>query len=149
MKDNINNVLKSVLICNKKKMEKTLHIQPLITLKLSGTSCFMTAWFWKVSLLIAAYKRIYQFYCVNTSYPMDNCFTGRRDRSRQRPEKDVLYIIPAGPASSVHSLGGASILSSCPDRVTSVHLFRLARVVCRRVLNLSSSLKETRFIVRI
>ena len=24
-------------------------------------------------------------------YPMDNCFTGRRDRSRQTPEKDVLY----------------------------------------------------------
>ena len=23
-------------------------------------------------------------------YPMDNCFTGRRDRSRQTPEKDVL-----------------------------------------------------------
>ena len=56
-------------------------------------------------------------------YPMDNCFTSRRDRSRQMPEKDVLYIIPAGPASSVHSLGGASILASCPDRVTSVHLF--------------------------
>ena len=74
------------------------------------------------------------FYCVNTSYPMDNCFTGRRDRSRQTPEKDVLYIIPAEPASSVHSLGGASILASCPDRVTSVHLFRLAHVVCRRVL---------------
>ena len=45
------------------------------------------------------------FYCVNTSYPMDNCFT---DRSRQTPEKDVLYIIPAGPVSSVHLLGGAS-----------------------------------------
>ena len=29
-------------------------------------------------------------------YPMDNCFTGQRDRSRQTPEKDVLYIIPAG-----------------------------------------------------
>ena len=43
-------------------------------------------------------------------YPMDNCFTGRRDRSRQMPEKDVLYIIPAGPVSSVHSLGGASYL---------------------------------------
>ena len=43
-------------------------------------------------------------------YPMDNCFTGRRDRSRQTPEKDILYIIPAGPASSVHSLGGASYL---------------------------------------
>ena len=33
---------------------------------------------------------ILNFYCVNTSYPMDNCFTGRRDRSRQTPEKDVL-----------------------------------------------------------
>ena len=44
------------------------------------------------------------------SYPMDNCFTGRRDRSRQTPEKDVLYIILAGPVSSVHSLGGASYL---------------------------------------
>ena len=54
-------------------------------------------------------KRLH-FYCVNTSYPMDNCFTGRRDRSRQTPEKDVLYIIPAGPVSSVHSLGGASYL---------------------------------------
>ena len=50
------------------------------------------------------------FYCVNTSYPMDNCFTGRRDRSRQMPEKDVLYIILAGPVSSVHSPGGASYL---------------------------------------
>ena len=29
-----------------------------------------------------------QFYCVNTSYPMDNCLA-RRDRSRQTPEKDV------------------------------------------------------------
>ena len=32
-------------------------------------------------------------------YPMDNCFTGRRDRSRQTPEKDVLYILPAGPVT--------------------------------------------------
>ena len=39
---------------------------------------------------------------------MDNCFTGRRDRSRQTSEKDVLYIIPAGPARRVHSPGGAS-----------------------------------------
>ena len=30
-------------------------------------------------------------------YPMDNCFTGRRDRSHQTSEKDVLYILPAGP----------------------------------------------------
>ena len=27
------------------------------------------------------------FYCVNTSYPMDNYFTGRRDRSRKRQKK--------------------------------------------------------------
>ena len=37
------------------------------------------------------------FYCVNTSYPMDNCFTGQYDRSHQSPEKDVQYILPAGP----------------------------------------------------
>ena len=30
---------------------------------------------------------------------MDNCFTGRRDRSRQTSEKDVLYILPAGPVT--------------------------------------------------
>ena len=77
---------------------------------------------------------------------MDNCFTGRRDWSRQTPEKDVLYIIPAGPVSSVHSLGGASYLLPVQ---TSVHLFRLARVVCRRVLKLPPSLKETQFILRI
>ena len=39
---------------------------------------------------------------------MDNCFTGRHDRSRQTPEKDVLYIIPAGPVRRAHSPGGAS-----------------------------------------
>ena len=27
---------------------------------------------------------------------MDNCFTGRRDRSRQTSEKDVMYIILLG-----------------------------------------------------
>ena len=30
---------------------------------------------------------------------MDNCFTGRCDRSRQTSEKDVLYILPAGPVT--------------------------------------------------
>ena len=39
---------------------------------------------------------------------MDNCFTGRRDRSRQTSEKDVLYRIPAGPARRVHWPGGTS-----------------------------------------
>ena len=51
---------------------------------------------------------ILHFYCVNTSYLMDNCFIGRCDRSRQTSEKDVLYIIPAGPVRRVHSPGGAS-----------------------------------------
>ena len=32
-------------------------------------------------------------------YPMDNCFTGRHDRSRQTSEKDGLYILPAGPVT--------------------------------------------------
>ena len=39
---------------------------------------------------------------------MDNCFTGRRDRSRQTSEKDVLYIIPAGPVRRVHLPGATS-----------------------------------------
>ena len=41
-------------------------------------------------------------------YPMDNCFTGRCDLSHQTPEKDVLYIIPAGQDRRVHSPRGAS-----------------------------------------
>ena len=36
------------------------------------------------------------FYCVNSSYPMDNCFTGRRNWSRQMTEKVILYKLPAG-----------------------------------------------------
>ena len=39
---------------------------------------------------------------------MDNCFTGRRDRSRQTSEKDVLYIILAGPVRRAHSPGSTS-----------------------------------------
>ena len=38
------------------------------------------------------------FYCVNTSYPMDNCLSGRRRPACQTPEKDVLcYHWLAGP----------------------------------------------------
>ena len=37
---------------------------------------------------------------------MDNCFTGRRDRSRQTPEKDVLYIVQAGGLSTGGTVGG-------------------------------------------
>ena len=64
-----------------------------------------------LSTLISKHKCVnVHFYSVNTSYPMDNCFTGQRNRSRQTPEKDVLYIILAGPVSSVHARGGASYL---------------------------------------
>ena len=39
-----------------------------------------------------------KFYCVNTSYPMDNCLSGRRRPARQTSEKDVLcFHRPAGP----------------------------------------------------
>ena len=32
------------------------------------------------------------FYCVNTSYPMDNSLSGRRRPARQKSEKDVLCL---------------------------------------------------------
>ena len=47
------------------------------------------------------------FYCINTSYPMDNCFTGQRDLSCEMPVKDILYILP-DRSQSVHSIGDAS-----------------------------------------
>ena len=31
-------------------------------------------------------------YCVNTSYPMDNCFTGWCDRACQMTEKSILCL---------------------------------------------------------
>ena len=31
----------------------------------------------------------WQFYCVNTSYPMDTCYSGRCGPARQTSEKDV------------------------------------------------------------
>ena len=61
---------------------------------------------------------------------MDNCFTGRRDRSRQTSEKDVLYIIPAGPARRVHSPGGTSyflFLSRHRDVIASFSCLVLVR----------------------
>ena len=63
-------------------------------------------------------------------YPMDNCFTGRRDRSRQTPEKDVLYRIPAGPVRRVHLPGGASyflFLSRHRDVIASFSCLVLVR----------------------
>ena len=52
-------------------------------------------------------------------YPMDNCFTGQCDRSRQTPEKDVLYIIPAGPVTECAFARWRHVLPSCLDSVMS------------------------------
>ena len=76
------------------------------------------------------WAELHQFYCINISYPMDNCFTGRRDRSRQTTGKVILYIIPAG---SVTFARCRLVSTSCLDRMTSSHLFRLAHGVYRRV----------------
>ena len=46
-------------------------------------------------------------------YLMDNCFTSRRDRSRQMLEKDVLYIIPAGPVTECAFARCRLVLPSC------------------------------------
>ena len=46
------------------------------------------------------------FYCVNTSYPMDNSLSGRRGPARQTSEKDVLCLHRLGRPSGVHSPDG-------------------------------------------
>ena len=48
------------------------------------------------------------FYCVNTSYPMDNSLSGRRGPARQTSEKDVLCLHRLGRPSAVHSPDGVS-----------------------------------------
>ena len=68
----------------------------------------------------------YNFYCVNTSYPMDNCFTGWRD---QTPEKDVLYILPAGPVTECAFARWHIVLPSCLDR-TLARVYRCKTSWC-------------------
>ena len=74
------------------------------------------------------------FYCVNTSYPMDNCFTGRRDRSCQMTEKVILYKLPAGLVTECTFTRCRLVHTSCLDRMTSSCLFRLAHGVYKRPL---------------
>ena len=64
---------------------------------------------------------------------MDNCFTGRRDRSRQTTEKVILYKIPAGPVTVCTFARCRLVHTSCLDRMTSRLLFRLALSVYGRV----------------
>ena len=79
-----------------------------------------------------AFRNLY-FYCVNTSYPMDNCFTGQRDRSRQTTEKVILYRIPAGPVTECIFARCRLVHTSCLDRMTSRRLFLSALSVYGRV----------------
>ena len=51
-----------------------------------------------------------QFYCVNTSYPMDNSLSGRRRPALQTPEKDVLCLH--------RQLGRSVVLVHSPDGVS-------------------------------
>ena len=62
-------------------------------------------------------------------YPMDKCFTGRRDRSRQTPEKDILYIILAGPVMECAFAGWRIVLPSCLDRLQLPVLKQVQREV--------------------
>ena len=52
-------------------------------------------------------------------YQMDNYFTGRGDRSRQTPEKDVLYILRGGPVTECAFARWRIVLPSCLDSVIS------------------------------
>ena len=66
---------------------------------------------------------------------MDNCFTGRRDRS--------LYKLPAGPVTECTFARCRLVHTSCLDRMTSSCLFHLARGVDRRVFVKCGYLKTT------
>ena len=83
---------------------------------------------------IQIFIQIFYFYCVNTSYPMDNCFTGRRDWSRQMTEKVILYKLPAGPVTKCTFARCHLVHTSCLDRMTSSRLFRCLNLIFLRHL---------------
>ena len=62
---------------------------------------------------------------------MDNCFTGRRDWSRQMPEKDVPYILRAGPVT------GTSFLSRQRDVIECGVCGRVFKTFLKFSANLS------------
>ena len=59
--------------------------------------------YWVLSFILKM-----SFYCVNTSYPMDNCLSSRRRPARQTSEKDVLCLHWPGRSSTEHSPDGVS-----------------------------------------
>ena len=66
-------------------------------------------------------------------YPMDNCFTGRRDWSHQMTEKVIMYKLPAGLVTECTFARCRLVHTSCLDRMTSSRLFRLVHGVYRCV----------------
>ena len=64
--------------------------------------------FFKGALILVIKQQNVPFYCVNTSYPMDNSLSCRRGPARQTSEKDVLCLHRLGQSSTVHSPGGVS-----------------------------------------
>ena len=48
------------------------------------------------------------FYCVNTSYPMDKCYSGRRDRLAKRQKKTSCVSTGQPLLVLVHSPDGVS-----------------------------------------
>ena len=101
------------------------------------------------AVLLVRCLRKTSFYCVNTSYPMDNCFTGRRDRSRQTTEKVILYKIPAGPVRVyIRQVSPrAYFLSSQNDVIASFFVWRTSVRTCfSTVIGTFEVLKTTFFI---
>ena len=60
-----------------------------------------------------------QFYCVNTSYPMDNSLSGRRGPGPPNVRKRRPVSPPARPAQWCALARWRVVLPSCLDRVTS------------------------------
>ena len=60
---------------------------------------------------------------------MDNCYTGRRDRSRQTTEKVMLFIQPAGPVKEGTFARCRLAHASCLERMTSSRLFRCLNLI--------------------
>ena len=109
-------------------------------------ACALPLFVWRVEVKRLKFKRncilfytwvnfilIENFYCVNASYPLDNCFSVRRDQSRQTTEKVILYIIPIGLVTKCAFARCLLMHTSCLDGMMSRHLFRLAHGVCGHV----------------
>ena len=83
-----------------------------VRLVISSLSTVCTASVLIVFLTLLMFQEIHTwncpFYCVNTSYPMDICLSGRHISAYQTTEKIILCVHWLGRSGSVRSPGGAS-----------------------------------------